>query len=245
MDRKNWMMLFGVGLMLLFFGLYYIFKSPIYLFNITIGALALVYGFYTEGKEIKVSLSYCVASFSVNIIQWLLVIYMFYYSPIPRNEEFYMALIVAILTTYFLVNRLHKEYLKKHENTEETPNLLKDTKKLTLVATSLLIMIGCLAGFIAYHVFTLLCVATFGLTAFVYGVYHENGKLNFSVKYVKFMTGTILLQLIVFSIFFHQMLNEISPQDVSFILSSSLIIGSYFMGQFYKSDITISDLILD
>jgi hypothetical protein len=243
MDRKNLMILFGIGLILGFLGLYYVFKSPIYLFNITLGFLALVYGFYTEGDEIKVSLSYSVASFSVNIIQWLIVIYIFYYSPIHRNEQFYMALIVAILTTLFLVNRLRKKYLKNHENTEA--NLLKDTKKLTLLVTSVIIMISSLTGFIAYNAFTLFYVATLGLTAFVYGYYHENGKLNISVKYVEIMAATILLQWIVLSVFFHQMLTEISPYDFTFLLTLSMLIGCSFIGQFIKSNVTLSDLILD
>ena len=244
MDRKNLIMLFGIGLMLLFLGLYIFFKSQIYLFNLTLGALALVYGFYTEGNEIKVSLSYCVASFGVNVVQWLFIIYIFYYNPLHQNIQFNMALVVAILTTLFLVNRLHKEYLKTHENTGMS-SLLKDPKRLTLLITGLIMMISCLGGFIVYHAFTFFCVASFGLTVFVYGYYHENGKVNVSVKYVEFMAATIILQLIVFSVSFHQMLNEISPQDISLLLSSSLIIGAGLMGQFIKSDLTLSDLILD
>lgn len=238
-------MLLGIGLMLLFLGLYYVYKTPIFLFNITLGALALVYGFYTEGNEIKVSLSYSVASFSVNIVQWLLVIYMFYYSPIHRNEQFYMPLIIAILTTYFLVNRLHKEYLKNHENTKETPSLLKDIKKLTLLGTGLIIMIGCLTGFIAYHLFTLLYLATFGLTAFVYGYYHENGKINVTVKYVGAMVITILLQWVVLICFVHQMKHEVSVQPLAIFLTISFDIVLLFLLQFYQSDLTFSDLIMD
>lgn len=244
MDRKNLTMLLGTGLILGFLGLYYIFKAPIYLFYITIGVLALVYGFYTEGNEIKVSLGYGAASFSVNIIQWLM-IYSFYYSPLHQSIQFNIALGVAILTTLLLINRLHKNYLKSQDNTNESINLLKDTEKLTFVATSLIIMIGCLAGFIVYHTVSFIYVATLGLTAFVYGYYHENGKVNVSVKYVEFMIISILLQWIVSICFFNQMLTELSAPTWAILESFSAMISSLFLAQFIMSDITLSDLILD
>ncbi|MCE7699831.1 MAG: hypothetical protein K8E24_013780 [Methanobacterium paludis] len=201
MDRKNWMMLLGIGLMFLFLGLYYVYKAPIFLFNITLGALALIYGFYTEGEEIKVSLGYCLTSFSVNIVQWLLVIYIFYNSAVHLNEEFYIALIVAIMTTIFLIDRLQKEYIKTFESSNET-SILRDSKKIALLCTGLIIIIGSLTGFIVYHAFTFFCVATFGLTIFVYGYYHENGKINVSVQYVENMAVTIVSQWIVIIYFY-------------------------------------------
>jgi hypothetical protein len=248
MDRKNWMILFGAGLMLLFLGLYYVYKAPIFLFNITLGALALIYGYYIKDKEIKVSLSYSVASFSVNIIQWLMV-YSFYYSPAHQSIQFNMALGVAILTTLFLINRLHKNYLETHENINETDKLLNDPKKLTLLIIGLIIMIGSLAGFIAYHTFTLLYIATFGLTAFVYGYYHENGKINVSIKYVEIMSATILLQWIVmFIVMFgiaNQMFNEITAQDLALLAQFTMLIGTAFIVQFKTSQVSFSDLIAD
>ena len=242
MDRKNWMIIFGAGLMLLFLGLYYMYKAPIFLFNTTLGALALVYGFYTEGKEIKVSLSYCVASSTINIIQWLMV-YSFYYSPLHHSIQFNMALGVAILTTLFLLNRLHKNYLKSKDN--ESITFLKDIKKLMLLFTGAIIVTGSLVGFIVYHAVSFIYVATLGLTAFVYGYYHENGKLNVSVKYVEFMIITILLQWIVSICFFNQMLIELSAPIWSILESFSAVILSLFLVQFIMSDITLSDLILD
>jgi hypothetical protein len=244
MDRKNLIMLLGIGLILGFLGLYYIFKAPIYLFYTTMGVLTLVYGFYTEGNEIKVSLGYGAASFSVNIIQWLIV-YSFYYSPVHHSIQFNMALGVAILTTLFLINRLHKEYIKTHENTKETLSLLKDPKKLMLIFTGIIIIISCLTGFIAYHAFTFLYVATLGLTAFVYGYYHENGKINISAKYIEIMAATILLQWIVFICFYNQLYNEIATQDLALLFTISALIIAWFIVQFIKSDITLADLILD
>ena len=175
------------------------------MFYITIGVLALVYGFYTEGNEIKVSLGYCLTSFSVNIVQWVM-IYSFYYSPLHQSIQFNMALGIAILTILFLINRLHKNYLKSKDN--ESISLLKDTKKLMLLFTGAIIVTGSLVGFIVYHAVTFIYVATLGLTAFVYGFYHENGKVNVSVKYFEFMTITILLQWILSICFFNQMLIE-------------------------------------
>jgi hypothetical protein len=156
-----------------------------------------------------------------------------------------MALSVTILTTIFLINRLHKEYVKTLESDDKTTILLKDNKRITFICTGLILMTGSLTGFIVYHAFTFFYITALGLTIFVYGYYHENGKINLSVKYIEVMAVTMLLQWIVLSIFFHQMLNEISTYDWTFLFTLSMIIGCYFIVQFIMSDITLSDLILD
>lgn len=241
MNGKNWIMLFGIGLILLFLGLYSVFKSPFDIFKITLGVLVLIFGFYMEGKKIKVSLSYFVATFSVNIIQWFILVYIFYYNPIYLTGEFYIVLLIALWTTLFLVNQIRKEYLKSSENSEKIINMLKDTKKLMLLSMGTIIIIGSLAGFIDYHAFIFLYGITLGLTTFVYGFYHENEKINVTVKYVEFMATTILLQWIVLIYFCFQF----AAEDWSLASTFSMLITVFFSVQFYKSDLTLSDLILD
>jgi hypothetical protein len=210
------------------------------------GVLALFFGFYNDGKKIKVSLTYFATVSGVNIIQWLFLIYIIYQNPTYINGEFYFALLVTLWTTLFIVNQMRKEYFKSSiYNVESIINSLKDTKKLILVSVGLILTIGGLTGFITYHTFTLLYLATFGPTAFVYGYYHKNGKINITVKYVGAMAATILLQWIVLICFVHQMKHEFSAQDLSLPLLLSMNITVLFVLQFYKSDLTLADLILD
>jgi hypothetical protein len=241
MDVKKSIMLFGIVLILGFLGLYFVFKSPFDIFNITLGVLVLIFGFYTKGKKIEVSLSYFVATFSVNVTQWLILIYTFYYNPGYITREFYIALLIALWVTLFIINQIRKEYFKSSENIEKISNIFKDTKKLILLSTGIIMIISSLAGLINYHALIFAYGTTVGLTVFVYGFYHKNRKLNISVRYVEAMAFTIVLQWIILIYFCFQF----AAEDWSLASTFSMLIAVFFLVQFYQSDVTLSDLILD
>lgn len=77
MDEKKLATIFGIGLILFSLAIYLGSKSPLDVFGITLGVMVLIFGFYAEGRKIKVTVSYIVAVFSVNIVQWFILVYIY------------------------------------------------------------------------------------------------------------------------------------------------------------------------
>lgn len=239
MDKnKLILILIGIGTILLFLVSYLGSKSPLDIFGITLGIMILIFGFYSEGRKINVSISYVVAVFGVNIAQWLILIYTFYYNPVYITKMFYYYLIGASLFTIILANQLRKKYLKVPENNEKIKiNILKDKTKLILLFTGVIIIIGSLAGFITYYVPIFLYGITLGAMAIIYGFYHEDKKVNVSYKYARTMIFLIILQFFILFYFFHQF--SIDDWALAFTLSAN--ITSFFSAQLYRSDLKLSD----
>ncbi len=227
------LVILGIGLILIFLGMYLGSKSPLDLFNITIGTMILISGFYVEGKKIKVSLSYAVAMFGVNIVQWFILTYTYFYYPFYDGNEYLIPLIGAPLFTLYIANQVRKEYLK---SSETKVNILKDKTKLTLLFMSMIIIIGSLAGFIAYYNPIFLYGITLGLMTFVYGYYHENKKVNVSIRYAVAMGFLLILQFFILIYFAYQI-----GDDWPFAFASSMMITIYFLIQISRSDLKVSN----
>lgn len=231
MDKNRLILiLIGIGIALGFLVGFIDSKSPLDIFGITIGLLVLIIGFYTENKKISVSISYFMAIVSINLIQWLIMGYIFYYNQIYVTTQYFIYLIGTLILTLTLVNQIIKNNLKSSEKTEI--RFLKDKTKLILLFTGLVVLIGCLAGFIIYYFSIFLYGITLGLMALIAGFYHENNRLNVSSSYVKAMGSIFILQLFIFVYFIHQF----SIDDFANAFSFSLMLLIYFLAQFYNSD---------
>jgi len=108
MNNKILIILIGIAVILLFLAFCLGSNSPIYIFGITLGIMAIIFGFYTEDKKIKVSIGYFVAAFGVNIAQWLILIYIFFYNPVYVTLDYYIFLIGSLGISLFLVNQIRK-----------------------------------------------------------------------------------------------------------------------------------------
>lgn len=187
-------MLIGIAVILLFLACYFEFNSPLYLFGITFGIMAIIFGFYAEDKKIKVSISYLVAALGVNIVQWLILVYIFYYIPFYVKLDFYIFLMGTLGITLFLVNQIRKKYLKSPENSGKPKiRMLKDKTKLIMLSVGVITIIGGLVGLITYYAPIFLYGITLGLMAFIYGYYHQDKKVNVSWNYAKAMGFLITL----------------------------------------------------
>ncbi|MGF7118249.1 hypothetical protein [Methanobacterium oryzae] len=248
-NNKALSILFGIGIILYFLASYLGSNSPIDLFFISIGILAIIFGFYTKDKKIKVTNSYIVSVFSVNIIQWLILIYIFYYNPVYSISDYLIPLIAALWATLFLANQIRKKYLK---SSQTKIDMLKDKTKLILLITGVIIIIGSLIGLITYYAPIFLYGITLGLMVLVYGFYHEKRvkvperndiahmylkKDNMAINYVKVMGFLIILQIFILIYFFHQF--SIDDWPLAFTLSMNIAI--YFSIQIYLSDVKLSD----
>ncbi|MGF7118254.1 hypothetical protein [Methanobacterium oryzae] len=243
-NNKALPLLLGIALTLLSLAFYLGFK-PLNLFWFTMAILGIIFRFCTENRKIKVTNGYIVSVFSVNIVQWLILIYVFYYTSVYNRNAYLIDLIAALCVTLFLVNQIRKKYLK---STETKIDILKDKTKLILLSIGLIIIIGSLAGLITYYAPIFLYGVTLGLMVFVYGFYHEKRvsvpekrnianmyikKDNIPVNYAKAMGSVIILQWIILIYFFHQ----ISKDDWVSATTFSLIISLFFYIQIRESDL--------
>lgn len=212
--------------MLLFLALFLESKYPINLFYMTIGLIVLIFGFFTKGKNINLTFSFFIALIGANIIQWLILLYIYYYNPIYLKTGFYEYLVILFIIIITLININHRNKLNAHETGENRKNkLLEDKTKLILLLTGIILIIGCLWAFIVYYAPILLYIATFGLLAFIYGYYHENKKLNVSNNYIKAMGIVFILQYIILGVFS----NQISKDDFIHAVTFSLLNNIYFL----------------
>jgi len=217
--------LLGIGITLGFLASYLWSNSLLDIFNMSIGIMVLIIGFYNENKKNN----YLIALFCVNIIQWFILIYI-YYNHITKTE-FYYYLIGALLFTIVLADQVRKNNRKA-----EVINL-KD-KRSFLLFTGIVIIIGCLAGFIAYLSFIFLYGVTLGLMTIIVGFYYEDNKLNVSNNYAKVMGFVLILQWLIFIFFFRQF----SGEDLVNAISFSMMITIYFLIQIHNiSLISISN----
>jgi hypothetical protein len=231
MDEKQLMIIImGIGFTLLAFFIWPDF--PFYLFPITLGIMTIISGFYTEGKKIKVSVSYFVAMFSVNIVQWLFLINIYYHYPFHLTGTYYLNIIIALLITLFLVNQVRKKYLK---SSETKINMLTDKTKLILLFIGAITIIGSLVGLIAYYTPIFLYGITLGAIVLVYRYYNEGKRVNvreghdnidFIIRnvnvtwnYAKAMGTLIILQFLILCIFVVQIGTDVGALAITLWLN--------------------------
>ncbi|WJI09687.1 hypothetical protein FGU46_06065 [Methanobacterium sp. CWC-01] len=247
MDEKNWIIISGIGLILLYLVIYLGSKSPLDIFGITVGVMLLISGFYTVDRRIKVTVSYITAEFGVNIVQWLILIYIYYYNHSYVSSTFFYYLIGAVLITAFLVNQVRKNYLQSSGNGQNVIiSFLRDKTRLILLFTGVFIIIASIAGFITSYAPIFLYGITLGLMVFIHGFYFERRgfsiserrdianaltrNIKFSFNYVMAMGVLLILQFLILRYFIHQM----SIQDWSTAGTISLCIAIIFSIQIYR-----------
>ena len=247
MDEKNWIIISGIGLILLYLVIYLGSKSPLDIFGITVGVMLLISGFYTVDRRIKVTVRYITAEFGVNFVQWLILVYIYYYNPAYVSSTFFYYVIGAVLITIFLVNQVRKNYLKSSENGQNVIiSFLKDKTRLILLFTGVIITIGSLAGFLTSYAPIFLYGVTLGLMAFICGFYYKRrefdvserhdianaltGNINVSFNYAMAMGVLLILQFFIIRYFFYQLSKD------EFVVASflSLNIALFFFIQIYR-----------
>ncbi len=242
-NNKAIFLLIGIGITLYSLASYLGSKSPLDLFNGSLGVMVILFIFYNEDNKIN----YLTALFCVNIFQWIILIYVFFNNPVYMKTYFYFLLIGAPLFTIVLVNQIRKNHLKPHEKAKIS--MSTDKKKLILLFTGAIIIIGSLAGFIVYYAPIFLYGITLGLMTFTYGFYHEDKKVNVSKRhdianaltkdvnvtrnYAVAMSSLLILQVIILCYFFRQ----ISTDDWANAFSFSIMIAIFFSIQIGRSNL--------
>lgn len=221
-EDKTLIAICGIGIILTFLIIYLRSNSTFFLICITLGIMTLIYGFFSEDSTVKVTVSYVLAMFCVIVVQWFLVIYIFYNSL--YIGDFYLSLIIALLSTMYIVNQIRNKYFKSTEIIT-----LKDNKKLKLVFIGLIIIIGSLAGFDVYCDPIFLYGITLGLMVSIFGFYHNGKKVKVSWTYAIIMIFLLILQ---FSVLFYY-ITQFSVGEWTFTMTLSLNIALFLSIQLY------------
>lgn len=232
MDINKVLIVFiGIGIILYSVVSYLWFKSFLGIFNCSLGVMVFIFLLYNNDKKI----GYLMVLFSVNLFQWLFLIYVFFNNLIYVKTDFYHVLLGAPFFTLVLVNQIRKNHIKPHENTKI--NILKDKKRLMLLIIGGIIIIGCLASFKVYYAPIFLYGATLGLMAFIYAFYKENRKVNVSSHYAVAMGSVLIVQWATIIYFWYQF----AKGDLLIALVLSGNIATLFFIQIYSSDLRISN----
>lgn len=234
--NKALLILIGIGISLGFLASYLKSNSPIDMYFISIGIMAIILGFYNENKRVNLPLSYFVAIISINITQWLILIYILCSNSI--TTDFYIILIGSLLITSSIINQIHKKYLKSPENSQKRKiNFSSDKTKLILLFAGVILIISGLIGFIYSQTPIFPYLITLGMMAFIYGFYHEGKKVNVSRKYAGIMCFLLVLQGIILIYFVYQF----SQYDWVIAVFISVNIAIYFSKQINRSNLNISN----
>lgn len=217
-----------VGIVLILYSLlgYLWSKSPLNIFNCSLGVMIIIFMFYNENNKI----SYLTALFGVNIVQWFILIDIFFSNQLHITTEYFIYIIGALILTLILVNQTYKNHFKSSENAKKVKiNMLRDKKKVVWLFVGLIIIMSSLTCFIVYYAPIFLYGITLGLMAFMYGYYHENKKINISSHYNQAMISVLILQWLIIICFYYQ----IAKEDLVQVITLSLMITALFAVQYH------------
>lgn len=181
LDKIKWILLFlGFVIIVMFLGRYFESKSPLDLFYLTMGILVIIWGFYVK-DEFKGTATYFVAISCVNIVQWLILIYIL---NINRDVADLFTLALAPVVTITLIIQIRTSDLKYIGNPKKTnkdvlmadklKKLLNTMGKLILKSVGVLIILFCMVSFLFSRDPLELYGSLVGLMVLVYGYFREN-----------------------------------------------------------------------
>ncbi len=253
-DKMKWILIFaGFVFILISFARYSEYKSLIDIFNLTIGMMCIIWGFFIK-KEFKVTTTYLVVISCMTIIQWLILIYILFISKVYVTNDLFI-LAFAPLVTISLIIQIRTSDLKYIGNPKKTnkdvifadkfKKILNIKGKTLLISAGFLITIVCLGSFIISRNPVELLVSSVGLMLIVYGYYRENtivmppdyaagfsskslfyrgtSKIRVTAGYFLAMTSVLLFQWIILYFIYFIYLHYVSTE----VFNSELYMASY------------------
>lgn len=183
LDKIKWILIFaGFVFLIISFARYFEYKSPIDLFYLAIGMMFIIWGFYIK-KEFKITTPYLVVVSCVNLVQWLILVYILFISKVYVTNDLFI-LAFAPLVTISLIIQIRTSDLKYIGNPKNTnkdviladklKKLLNNMGKLILKSLGVLIILFCIGSFLFSRDPIELYGSLVGLMVFVYGYYREN-----------------------------------------------------------------------
>jgi len=183
---KAMLIFIGVTTILLFLGVFLQSRSPLDLLYITIGIMTIIWGFYIEGEKFNETAAYFVVMFGVNLLQWLIFIYIVFSSQIHITLYILIVLAIAPGMTIILINQLRRsdlKYLGNRENTnkdviliDKMKSMSNDKTRFILIFVGIVIMVVSLTSFSQSRSPLELFGSSVGVMVIIWGYYREGKK---------------------------------------------------------------------
>ena len=240
MENSNRLMLIlGVTISFAFLLGFIKYSYPFYLFWVSLGLVLIICGFYLQFQEFKDKIAYFLI-LCVILFQWTIVVYIYFFSPIYINTDFYLMFIVsAFCTISFIAQFFNIPFCPFNEYKKSVGEGIGDIKWTW--NQTVLILLGLLVFFvssISYIIFnSLLCLyfSLFGVMIIIYGYYLEINKVKMSFKYFLLMSSVIITQYVLCWVIwkFDSTFNSGERDVISFI---TICVGSSLYLQVARSD---------
>lgn len=221
-----------------------------YFFNIwwfSVGLIFLIYGFYMEKQDSEEDITYkfkekiaYVWLFGVNIFQWSVVIYIYFFNQVFMSIEFYYMLIGSSLFTLGIIAQFYYIPYFSINNDKKVTESVRNKNRWSLkqIIAFLLGIIVSFAGLISFvqsESLLWLYFSLFGIMMIIYGYYLEINKVEMSFKYFILMASVIIIQYIVTLIIWRFDIS-ITSDESSFLSILTLIIGANLLYQVRRSN---------
>jgi hypothetical protein len=236
-------MIIILGLMIIFIFLinFLQYKYSIDLFFISIGIFTAICGIYIVDGQIKEAISSYIAFFGVNLLQWIILFYIFLINQTHIPNFFYLLLIglttitITILVQFYKsrFNPVRRRKVSKYKDNSDFI-LIKNNKQIFIIIFGIIITLGCLISifyskflYASFYVF-------FGVMMIIYGTYIEFNKKQMSFNYFIVMVILILLQWM-FILYLGYYL-RLDSGEISIPFFFTFIVSSYFFFQIRESN---------
>ena len=238
-----------IKLLMLLLGVTFIFGSlitfvqnnyyPFYLYWVSFGLILFISGYYADVQKIKDKMIN--VFFGVNIFQWAIVLYIYFFNSVYINFDFYYMILLSVLFTIGIIAYFYnipffsyKEH-KKGSRENIGNNLTFTWKQTALVVLGVIVSFVCLISYLVFNYLLILYFSLFGVMMIIYGYYLEINKIHMSFKYFILMISVIVAQIIlVWSSWKFD--NIINSDEREFIQYITVSIGVYLLWQILNSD---------
>ncbi|BDZ69687.1 hypothetical protein [Methanobacterium petrolearium] len=200
----KWMsIVVGILITVLFSWSFLVSESPLDLLYLSIGLLAIIWGFHIENGKFNETTTYFAAMFCVNAFQWLILIYVLFISRVYVTNDLFTLIIAPVITIFlsYQIRRSDLKYIGNRQKTnkdvilvDKTKAMLTDKLKFLLIFSGIMIMFICLASFFLSRSPSALFCSSIGMMMVVYGYYREDKKVNITVNYFLAMFSLLLFQ---------------------------------------------------
>lgn len=242
LDNKNVMIIIlGLTVIFIFLINFLQYKYYIDLFFISIGIFTAICGSYIVDGQIKEAISSYIAFFGVNLLQWIILIYIFLINQTHITNFFYLLLIgvttiTIIILVQFYKSRFNPIRRKKSSKTKNNSDfiLIKNYKQIFTLIFGIIITLGCLISIFYSKFLYASFYVLFGVMMIIYGTYIELNKKQMSFNYFILMVILILLQwMLVLYLGYYLRLDS---DEISIPFFIIFIVSSYFFFQIRESN---------
>lgn len=203
LDKLNILMLsFGIIIIIGFLYGFFLSKNLFDLLYVSVGFALVIGGYYVKDRKIKDIIAYFFL-FILNIFQWSILLYVYFFKEVYLTEYFYFSLFVVLGFSIMIID----QFTKRSSMSSEMKNIIfnkgignkrikNSSKRIVIIGLGLLVTFGFLLHFLVTNALYGLYFFSWGVIMVIYGYYLEINKVEMSFNYFIIMLAAILFQLI-------------------------------------------------